>query len=91
MRRYATRAPRDSSSTTFGRLQQISRGRREEQSTPLLPFLGECDHNYPIVVWAAEEDKPHRRRRAQCLGCKKLGPAREDSQSARQALLLAIS
>jgi hypothetical protein len=43
------------------------------------------------VVRAAEEDKPHRRRRAQCLGCKKLGPAREDSQSARQALLLATS
>ena len=88
--RYATDAPKDSSSTIFDRL-QLHREGREQGTLPLLMLMGGCDHNYPIVVRAAEEDKPHRRRRAQCLGCKKLGPAREDSQSARKALLLATS
>jgi hypothetical protein len=59
-------------------LRQINGGR--EESTHLLEG---CDHNYPIVVGATKEGKY-----AQCLGCYKVGPTREDSQSARHALLL---
>ncbi len=43
-----------------------------------------CDHAcYPIRVVATEGGK-----RAQCLGCKEVGPEGEDTQAARHALLL---
>ncbi len=41
-----------------------------------------CDHNYPIAV-----DVYNRGRRARCLRCLAVGPAREDANSARQSLL----
>ena len=73
--RYVDHAQRGG--TAFDLL-QIHRG--QEESTPLLEG---CDHNYPIVVRATKEGK-----HAQCLGCYKVGPTQEDSQSARHALLL---
>jgi hypothetical protein len=88
--RYATHAPRASTSSVRcdRLLWQIPKtGGREQQSTPPLPLVEGCDHNYPILVKAVEEGK-HRCRRTQCLGCKKLGPAHEDYDSAWQALLL---
>ncbi len=42
-----------------------------------------CKHDYPILVVATESGG----KRAQCLGCKKLGPEGEDAQQARQRLV----
>jgi hypothetical protein len=42
-----------------------------------------CKHDYPIVVSAIESGG----KRAQCLGCKKLGPEGVDAEQARQRLI----
>ncbi len=42
-----------------------------------------CNHRYPLLVFTA----PNGRKRAQCLGCKGLGPEGKDAEQARQGLL----
>ncbi len=42
-----------------------------------------CKHDYPILVVATESGG----KRAQCLGCKELGPEGEDAEQARQRLV----
>ncbi len=42
-----------------------------------------CKHDYPIWVVATQSGG----KRAQCLGCKELGPEGEDAEQARQRLV----
>jgi hypothetical protein len=42
-----------------------------------------CNQDYPILVVAIESGG----KRAQCLGCKELGPEGEDAEQARQRLV----